>query len=126
MATFSCLLLSINPRELTRLRLLLPATVGGFSSTFDLDEFLDAETGRAMAIPILETAVLKMEGKTAEIRPNTYLADSGASSHMGPGDERMFDLVDQHSMSSFHRNQSMLLPLGKECLDFNDASNEPL
>jgi hypothetical protein len=70
--------------------------------SFDLDE-LDAETGRELAIPSVEIAgfsntelaELKMEGKSARIGPNTYLADSGASSHMGPGDAGMFDLIDE-------------------------------
>jgi hypothetical protein len=71
--------------------------------SFELDE-LDAGTGRELAIPSVELAgisntdelaALKMEGKSAKIGPHTYLADSGASSHMGPGDAGMFDLIDE-------------------------------
>ena len=66
---------------------------------FDLDELfeelLDHETGRETANPTVETAALKMEGKSINIGPHTYLADSGASSHMGPGDAGMYDLTDK-------------------------------
>ena len=40
----------------------------------------------------LETSANSTECRDTQITPNTYLADSGASSHMGPGDQGMTDL----------------------------------
>jgi hypothetical protein len=70
-----------------------------FEMFLDLDMQLhvEDEAGRELAIPTVEFAALKFEGKSAKIGPNTYLADSGASSHMGPGDTGMFDLEDKHA-----------------------------
>jgi hypothetical protein len=63
----------------------------------DMQLHVEDEAGRELAIPTVEFAALKYEGKSAKIGPNTYLADSGASSHMGPGDAGMFDLEDKHA-----------------------------
>jgi hypothetical protein len=52
-----------------------------FELFFDLDMqmHVEDEAGRELAIPTVEFAALKFEGKSAKIGPNTYLADSGAS-----------------------------------------------
>ena len=47
---------------------------------------------REVAIPTIELATLTLNERGPKIGINTYLADTGASSHMGPGDAGMFDI----------------------------------
>ena len=49
------------------------------------------------AFPHLELGSNNVEVGSDKITPYTYLADSGASSHMGPGDEGMTQLEDRQS-----------------------------
>jgi hypothetical protein len=65
----------------------------------DIDDYqstlLEHKAGREFATPTVDLATLHVNSKGAKIGPNTYLADTGASSHMGPGDEGMFDFEDK-------------------------------
>jgi hypothetical protein len=57
----------------------------------------DIGLGREVATVTFDVASLNVSGNGPKLGPNTYLADTGASSHMGPGDTGMFDIKENKS-----------------------------